>query len=177
MRILHFSLLEIVVNDSADPATRRRARLACDYQKAITNFNVSDDNLKPLSPSSKGCDSSGEARALVVDAYPDICPDSEGSLGEDALEPQHLFKGNETMYINDAWGGPPPSLSVRASVSGPNVSFVQVLYRGWPYVFVATTRHLAEGEELLIEYGEGFWRARAWWAWFESGQVDGEPPL
>ena len=83
---LSLSSIKTVATDSEDPATRRRARLACDYQKAITNFNVPDD-LEPLSPSLNACGIRSEACALVVDAYPDVCPDNGGTLSEQTLEP------------------------------------------------------------------------------------------
>ena len=38
-----------------------------------------------------------------------------------------------------------------------NIQFVEVLVHGWPMVFVLTTENVAPGQELLVEYGEGYW--------------------
>lgn len=72
--------------------------------------------------------------------------------------------GNECMAINDYRLNPlhlPVDDKTRAKkqLCGknsklPNVNFVEVLYKGWPYVFVAATAAIKQDEELLIDYGE-----------------------
>ena len=36
----------------------------------------------------------------------------------------------------------------------------QVNYQGWPYIVVMAIREIQVGEEILIEYGEGFWQRK-----------------
>ena len=36
----------------------------------------------------------------------------------------------------------------------------QVDYQGWPYIVVMAIREIQVGEEILIEYGEGFWQRK-----------------
>ena len=180
--------------NSADPLVRQRAVSARDYQKVIADFSVSAEHLSPAQKKIPMQEEVQEDGGLLIDAYPD-CGDSTN----------HHYKGNETMYIND-WKGLSPlpiaegrnsradhggsdgyDNSASASVSrgaepglgsSANVAFVQVMHRGWPYVFVATTQAVAAGDELLIEYGNRFWQARAWWEWFESGgRASEEPPF
>jgi len=38
-----------------------------------------------------------------------------------------------------------------------NVMRVEILDKGWPYVFMATTRAIASGEEVLIDHDDAFW--------------------
>lgn len=47
------------------------------------------------------------------------------------------------------------------SRGGSNLVFVEVLYKGWPYVFIATVKPVAAGEELLLDYGDHYWSSRA----------------
>jgi hypothetical protein len=47
------------------------------------------------------------------------------------------------------------------SCGGSNLVFVEVLYKGWPYVFVATVKSVAAGDELLLDYGDQYWSSRA----------------
>jgi hypothetical protein len=35
------------------------------------------------------------------------------------------------------------------------------VHRGWPHVFVCTSRAVCVGAELTVEYPRGFWRGRA----------------
>jgi len=55
--------------------------------------------------------------------------------------------GNETMAINDPKGSGHPA----------NCMLMQVLYLGWPYLCVVTTRSVRKGAELYMEYGTHFW--------------------
>ena len=36
-----------------------------------------------------------------------------------------------------------------------------MLHRGWPHVFVVTSRAVAAGEELTVQYPRAFWKGRA----------------
>jgi hypothetical protein len=31
------------------------------------------------------------------------------------------------------------------------------MFRGWPYLFVETTRDMAAGDEVLVSYGAAYW--------------------
>ena len=43
----------------------------------------------------------------------------------------------------------------------PNVGWMEVLYRGWPYLLVVALRRIAPQRELLINYDENeYWVAR-----------------
>lgn len=44
--------------------------------------------------------------------------------------------------------------------SGPSCLLVEVLDRGWPRIFVVTQKTVAAGEELTVEYPDGFWRGQ-----------------
>jgi hypothetical protein len=48
----------------------------------------------------------------------------------------------------------------------PNVRFETVFDRGWPVMFIVSTRQLPVGSELLLDYGPDYWRGR------DSGLVD-----
>jgi hypothetical protein len=76
--------------------------------------------------------------AVVIDCFPDLV---DGS-----------FKGNETMYINDAFG-PQPKHGPKRKY---NCFFLEIKHNGWPFVFVATHTNVNKGEELLIDYGDLF---------------------
>ena len=76
--------------------------------------------------------------------------DETRSLVIDAFDPSGNHHGNQTMLINDPRGLPDFETAL-------NCEFIEVTWRGWPYIFVATTRDVAAGEELLIEYGEEYW--------------------
>ena len=36
--------------------------------------------------------------------------------------------------------------------------FIEFLHFGWPTVCMATMRAISQGEELLVDYGEDYWR-------------------
>ena len=57
-------------------------------------------------------------------------------------------RGNEVRMTNDHRG---------VSSDGPNCSFSRGWARGGPALFVTTMREIAEGEELLLDYGELYW--------------------
>ena len=57
--------------------------------------------------------------------------------------------GNETRFIND----------FRDTPQGrPNCCFSQTYLAGRPAIMVVAVEDVREGEELLIDYGEAFWR-------------------
>lgn len=41
----------------------------------------------------------------------------------------------------------------------PNASFAEALVDGWPMMFLVATRDVAPAEEVLVDYGPGFWLA------------------
>ena len=61
--------------------------------------------------------------------------------------------GNFLCLANDSAGPGDGGVPSR----GSNVQFVEVLVHGWPMVFALTTENVAPGQELLVEYGEGYW--------------------
>ncbi len=58
---------------------------------------------------------------------------------------------NRVGLINDARGSGQP----------PNVEFVELVARGWPFLFIKTLRPIVPGEELLLSYGEDYWESAA----------------
>ena len=64
------------------------------------------------------------------------------------INPYPAF-GNKTMAINHA--SPPLT---------PNCSYCHVLYKGFPYVVLITLEAVAEGTELLADYGKGYFESR-----------------
>ena len=49
----------------------------------------------------------------------------------------------------------------RGSKDAANVSFVEVTYKGWPYVFVCVKNEaVSAGSELLIKYSSDYWGSR-----------------
>ena len=56
-------------------------------------------------------------------------------------------KGNELIYVND----------LKDSGREANVVFSEFVHDGWPYLFVVTKKPIAEGEELLVDYGKAHW--------------------
>mmetsp|Transcript_30818 Transcript_30818/g.73226 ORF Transcript_30818/g.73226 Transcript_30818/m.73226 type:complete len:496 (-) Transcript_30818:102-1589(-) len=66
----------------------------------------------------------------------------EGPLMADLLS-----DGNALHFINDPIGSDTPA----------NCEFVEVLSRGWPLLFAVVVEPIEEGQELLLNYGEGYW--------------------
>ena len=60
--------------------------------------------------------------------------------------------GNETQIINDG----------KRDKRTPNVGWMEMTYRGWPYVFVvALAQGVKRGDELLIDYHDtNYWQTR-----------------
>ena len=60
--------------------------------------------------------------------------------------------GNETQIINDG----------KRDHRTPNVGWMELTYRGWPYVFVvALSKGVKKGDELLIDYDDmQYWQTR-----------------
>jgi len=50
-----------------------------------------------------------------------------------------------------------PFASNGLNVREPNVTFWEVMYRGWPYMFVGSLTDIRKGDELCIAYGEDYW--------------------
>ncbi len=40
------------------------------------------------------------------------------------------------------------------------VAQLEVLHRGWPHVFVVTSRAVPAGDELTVQYPRAFWKGR-----------------
>jgi hypothetical protein len=40
-----------------------------------------------------------------------------------------------------------------------NVRFVEIVYNGWPYIFLVTMRDIAAGEEILVDYSSSYWES------------------
>ena len=72
------------------------------------------------------------------------------NTGERAVLIASLKDGCEVKYINDARGSGFPV----------NVEFCEVVYRGWPHLFLVTVRAIEADEEVLIDYGNRYWDAR-----------------
>ena len=76
----------------------------------------------------------GEEEQLLVSPYPTF--------------------GNEMMAINDG----------KLDGKPVNCGWMEVLYRGWPYVFVVniSRRVIRQGDELLLDYSTGpYWHSKA----------------
>jgi len=58
--------------------------------------------------------------------------------------------GNETRFINDFRGN---------EQGRANCCFSQTYIAGRPALMVVVTQDVHEGEELLVDYGEAFWKA------------------
>ena len=70
--------------------------------------------------------------------------------------------GNELMAVNDPFGTPVE----------PNVMFVEITYKDWPYVFVFTkANEIRASTELLIKYSESYWNIRRGEASEEYGGI------
>ncbi|MTI12644.1 SET domain-containing protein-lysine N-methyltransferase [Sansalvadorimonas verongulae] len=60
--------------------------------------------------------------------------------------------GNVTVCINANTTYRPGDV-----VKAANAFFAMVVYRGWPYVFVVTRNAVAQGDEILVDYGRFYW--------------------
>jgi hypothetical protein len=65
--------------------------------------------------------------------------------------------GNLSCFINDfrpnPYNDPATAEALQAadhSAAEPNVRFAKVIHRGWPYMFIVSTRVILPGEELLL---------------------------
>ena len=57
-----------------------------------------------------------------------------------------------------------------------NVLPVQVLYQGWPYImYVTTEKPIAMGTELLVDYGEPYWKGKVAPIMVSDSESDDEP--
>lgn len=68
-----------------------------------------------------------------------------------------LFPGNVLAAINDCRFDPASFPQGSTKDGTRNVMFVEVLYNGWPYVFMVTTADVVGGDELLVDYGVRYW--------------------
>ena len=67
--------------------------------------------------------------------------------------------GNWMAAINDGTWSPGSHEDVdMAKNRPPNVGFLEILHQGWPYMLVVTTRDVEAGEEILVDYGEEYWK-------------------
>ncbi|KAJ3034181.1 Bromodomain adjacent to zinc finger domain protein 2B [Rhizophlyctis rosea] len=63
-----------------------------------------------------------------------------------------------TTEVNDCRQDPFTPVARRGKeVLHPNVSFVEVLILGWPYIFLMAKEEIPFGSELTLDYSEGYW--------------------
>lgn len=65
-----------------------------------------------------------------------------------------MDKGNEARFINDQWappGMPHACANVRAALAWDRVQAI-------PHLIITATRTIYPGEELLLDYGENYWK-------------------
>lgn len=87
----------------------------------------------------------------------------EGQLVELLICPYPTL-GNETMAINDG----------KQDNKKVNCGWMEVLYRGWPYVFVVAIRSgIKQGAELLLDYSDrSYWGSKQQMEFEHSGPLD-----
>jgi hypothetical protein len=59
--------------------------------------------------------------------------------------------------INDPCIDPFARKPQQSALKKPNCAFMEVQYRGWPYIFILSVDKICKGEELCLEYGEEYW--------------------
>jgi SET domain-containing protein len=74
-----------------------------------------------------------------------------GVIGAELVIDAHVAR-NAIGYINDY-----RDFSGRR-LRQPNAQFVAVFVRGWPHIVCVTLMDIAAGEEILVDYGERYWR-------------------
>jgi hypothetical protein len=89
---------------------------------------------------------------------------ARAGLAERCAEP--VWQG---MWVNDVREQPLCAAALalqsarkRQRLEARNVGFVEVLHRGWPCVFLVTSRGVLEGEELLLDLGGAFMESHRW---------------
>jgi len=114
----------------------------------------------------------------LVQAY--AVPFKTRLFGELPLVACALGIGDHTARINDGRHNPMPAepaadggLQDRQSgdndaAAAPglldrpaNCSFAEITVSGWPHIYVVTIAPIAEGGELLLDYGSTYWEAMA----------------
>ena len=91
-----------------------------------------------------------------------------GEAGESPLLIDAYDGGGSACMINDHRRNPfadaatAAALKQRPAAPPPdaNVRFVKCRSRGWPHLFIVSSRALRAGEELLLDYGELYWKSR-----------------
>ena len=63
--------------------------------------------------------------------------------------------GNITLCINAN-----TTYSKDDPVLNDNACFALIIYQGWPYIFVVSTNKIKKKCELLIDYGQFYWKGR-----------------
>ena len=88
----------------------------------------------------------GERQPLMFVACPSEVADSTSQM-------------NDWRCISpDGQPHAPPATST--AQAGPSCQLVEVQHRGWLHIFVITVREVAPGEELTVQYPDGFWLGR-----------------
>ena len=89
-----------------------------------------------------------------------------GEAGESPLLIDAYDGGGSACMINDHRPNPfadaatAAALKQQPTTSDANVRFVKCRSRGWPHLFIVSSRALRAGEELLLDYGELYWKSR-----------------
>ena len=83
-------------------------------------------------------------------------------FSDDHLLVDAYTSGNRFVFVNDYRRNPFKSVDEHKEeeqeLREPNVSFLEVMYKGWPYVLVVSISDVAQGEELLVDYGMQYWQ-------------------
>ena len=90
-----------------------------------------------------------------------------GEAGESPLLIDAYDGGGSACMINDHRRNPFADAATAAALrqqqpttSNANVRFVKCRSRGWPHLFIVSSQPLRAGEELLLDYGELYWKSR-----------------
>jgi hypothetical protein len=83
-------------------------------------------------------------------------------FSDDHLLVDAYTSGNRFVFVNDYRRNPFKSVDEQKEeeqeLREPNVSFLEVMYKGWPYVLVVSIADVAQDEELLVDYGMQYWQ-------------------
>jgi hypothetical protein len=77
---------------------------------------------------------------------------------DDLIVDPYPLAGNAAMFINDYRLDPHNKQASRsAGKSNVNVAFLQVTYKGWPYIFIKASATIKCKDEFILDYGNGYW--------------------
>eukprot|EP00939_MAST-03C_sp_MAST-3C-sp1_P002828 g2828.t1 len=148
--------------DNSDTA-RTLARLLVHAVKQRYIYDLqgelATDDLPPLRESRHVV--GGEQRSPMRYLFPSSGKSTKANAVDD-ISPRKLvvepfpFHGNVTMLVNDC------SVQKKSGASGcdkvkQNCEFREVTYWGFPYVAICAVRPIRKGQELLLDYGAGYW--------------------